>query len=265
MIDSTIESLVDAARREPPRVALVLGSGLGDLAERLTEAIAVPFGGIPGLFAPSVHGHSGRLLLGQWSGQRVLLFAGRSHFYEGHPWRSVVEPMRLVRQLGAKIVVLTNAVGGIRDDLGPGSLVALRDHFDWTRPCCWKHPGAGERPSPYAPRLLAALDRAARDLGFSLPTGVYGQVTGPCYETPAEVRALRIRGADIVGMSTSREIQVAHGLGLECAAISCVCNKAAGLSDGPIHHGEVLERAAAMRARLTELMEAFLRREPRTA
>ena len=102
------------------------------------------------------------------------------------------------------------------------------------------------------------LDQAARGLGFSLPTGVYAQVTGPCYETPAEVRALRIRGADVVGMSTSREIQVACDLGMECAAISCVCNKAAGLASGPIHHAEVLDRAAEMRTRLTELIEAFL-------
>ena len=256
-----METLVEAARRDPPRVALVLGSGLGDLAERLTDPIALPFGGIPGLSAPTVHGHSGRLLLGGWAGTRVLLFAGRLHFYEGHPWRSVFEPIHLIRRLGAKIVVLTNAVGGIRDDLGPGSLVALRDQFDWTRPYCWRQPGVGERPSPYSPRLLAVLTEAARGLGFALPTGVYAQVTGPCYETPAEVRALRTRGADVVGMSTAREIQVANDIGLECAAISCVCNKAAGLADGPIHHGEVLDRAADMRTRLTELIEAFLAAE----
>ena len=258
MIESDMSTLAEAALRDPPRVALVLGSGLGDLAERLTDAVAVPFGGIPGLAAPTVAGHSGRLLLGGWAGRRVLLFAGRLHFYEGHPWRSVVEPIHLMRRLGAKIVLLTNAVGGIRGDLGPGSLVALRDHFDWTRPNCWKRPGPGEQPSPYSPRLLKVLDQAARGLGFSLPTGVYAQVTGPCYETPAEVRALRIRGADVVGMSTSREIRVACDLGLECAAISCVCNKAAGLADGPIHHAEVLDRAAEMRTRLTELIEAFL-------
>src|SRR5262245_46140569 len=126
--------LLAAAQARPPEVALVLGSGLGDLATRLHDVRVVPFHEIPDLPAPSVHGHRGELLLGRWGNRTVLLFAGRVHYYEGHPWRSVLQPVRIARQLGVKTLILTNAVGGIRDDLGPGSLIAISDHIECTRP-----------------------------------------------------------------------------------------------------------------------------------
>lgn len=259
---SLFAEFLAAARERPPEVALVLGSGLGDLADRIQNPLAVPFHEIPDLPAPSVHGHRGQLLLGAWAGRQVLLFAGRVHYYEGHPWRSVIEPVRLAHQLGVKSLILTNAVGGIRDDLGPGSLVAVADHIECTRLNWWRLPGPGglgaPRPTPYSATLIAQVQKAASSRGEQLTTGIYAQVTGPSYETPAEVRALRSIGADVVGMSTAREIQVGHGMGLACAAISCVCNKASGLSDGPIHHGEVLDIAAKMRERLTAILEAYL-------
>jgi purine-nucleoside phosphorylase len=259
---SLFTDFLSAARERPPEVALVLGSGLGDLAERVHDALAVPFHEVPELPAPSVHGHRGQLLLGRWANRRVLLFAGRVHFYEGHPWRSVLQPVRIAHQLGVKTLILTNAVGGIRADLGPGSLVAVTDHIECTRPHWHRSAGPGDigapRPSPYSPLLIERLQAAAMERGENLSTGVYAQVTGPSYETPAEVRALRSCGADVVGMSTAREIQTGHDLGMECAAISCVCNKASGLSDGPIHHGEVLEIAARMRSRLTAILDGFL-------
>jgi purine-nucleoside phosphorylase len=140
--------------------------------------------------------------------------------------------------------------------------MALRDHLEWTRPYAWRHPGPGglgpARPSPYSPRLLALLGRAAEGLNLDLPQGVYAQVTGPCYETPAEVRALKAWGADAVGMSTAREIQAGVEAGLECAAVSCITNRAAGLSAEPLDHEEVLATAAAQSARLTELLERVL-------
>lgn len=259
---SSYSGFLAAAKANPPEVGLVLGSGLGDLADRLQSPLAVPFHDIPDLPAPSVHGHRGQLLLGGWGKRRVLLFAGRVHYYEGHAWRSVVQPVQLAHQLGVKTLILTNAVGGIRADLGPGSLVAITDHVEWTRPQWWKQPGPGglgdKRPSPYSASLIQDLLKAAERRGETLTTGVYAQVTGPSYETPAEVRALKSCGADIVGMSTGREIQVGHDLGLQCAAISCVCNKASGLSDGPIHHGEVLDIAAKMRQHLTSILDEYL-------
>jgi purine-nucleoside phosphorylase len=248
-------AFAEAARAARPDAALVLGSGLGSAA-RLSGACAVPFAEVPGLPAATVAGHRGCLALGEWGGRRVLVFEGRAHFYEGHPWRDVTAPVRAAAFLGARVLLLTNAAGGIRDDLGPGSLMAVRDHIEWTRPYCWRQPGS----SPYAPRLLDLLDEAAVAAGLALRRGVYAMVTGPCYETPAEVRALRAWGAHAVGMSTAREARAACDAGLECAAVSCVTNRAAGLGAGPLDHEEVLTAARAQSERLADLLEEFLRR-----
>jgi purine-nucleoside phosphorylase len=254
----TFTAFAGAARAAPPVATIVLGSGLGSAA-RLSGACAVPFAAVPGLPAATVAGHRGRLSLGEWAGRRVLVFEGRIHFYEGHPWRDVAAPVRAAALLGARVLLLTNAAGGIRDDLGPGSLMAVRDHIDWARPYCWRSPDP-PRPPPYAPRLLDLLDEAAGAAGVTLRRGVYAIVTGPCYETPAEIRALRAWGADAVGMSTAREAQAACDAGLECAAVSCITNRAAGLSAGPLGHEEVLTTARAHSERLAGLIEEFLRR-----
>jgi purine-nucleoside phosphorylase len=257
-------AFTEAARAARPGVALVLGSGLGLVARRLRLRCAVPFAEVPGLPAAGVAGHQGRLSLGDWAGRPVLVFEGRVHFYEGHAWRAVTAPARAAALLGAGTLLLTNAAGGIRDDLAPGSLMAIRDHVEWASPYCWRRPGPGAlgspRPSPYSPRLLGLLDQAAAATGTALPHGVYAMVTGPCYETPAEIRALRAWGADAVGMSTAREVEAACDDGLECAAVSCITNRAAGLGDGPLNHEEVLTNAAAQGERLTALLEEFLRR-----
>ena len=259
----TFAAIAERCRESPPLAVLVLGSGMGAVASRLQGAVAVPFGQVPGLPAASVAGHGGRLALGQWAGVRVLVYEGRLHFYEGHGWDVVTRPVRVAAELGARVALLTNAAGGIADALGPGSLMALRDHLEWTWPYWWRRPGpgglGGARPSPYSPRLLDLLASAAATLGFELPQGVYASVPGPCYETPAEIRALKAWGADAVGMSTAREIQAAADAGLECAAVSCITNRAAGLSAAPLSHAEVLATAAAASARLTDLVEAFLK------
>jgi purine-nucleoside phosphorylase len=257
---SRLEAL---AREAPPRVAVVLGSGMGAVAARLTAAASAGFAEVPGLSASSVAGHRGRLSLGDWARTRVLLFEGRLHHYEGYSWDEVVQPVRLARSLGAGILLLTNAAGGIRDALHPGSLMALTDHIEWTRPYCWRHPGPGmlgpPRPSPYSPRLLRLLAEAAGAVELVLHVGIYAAVTGPSYETPAEIRALRSCGADAVGMSTAREIQAGADAGMECAALSCITNRAAGLTAAPLDHKEVLTTAAAQGERLAGLLEAFLR------
>jgi purine-nucleoside phosphorylase len=163
--------------------------------------------------------------------------------------------VRVAADLGARALLLTNAAGGIRDDLVPGSLMAIRDHVEWTQPYCWRLP---TRPSPYAVRLLGLLERASAAAGVRLHQGVYAALTGPCYETPAEIRALRTWGADAVGMSTAREAQAACDLGMEVAAVSCVTNRAAGLSAAALDHHEVLATAAAQADRLAALLEALL-------
>jgi purine-nucleoside phosphorylase len=258
---TAFEDFFHQARQRPPQIALVLGSGLGGLAERIDTLASVPFMMVPGLEEPTVAGHKGTLRLGTWAKKSVLLFSGRLHFYEGHPWRRVMHPVHIAREMGVEILILTNATGGIRDDLVPGSLMLMEDHIEWTLPNYWRLPGPGglgpSRPSPYDAELRRLLQASAQALGFSLPSGIYAQVTGPCYETCAEIRALKSLGADAVGMSTAREIQVASDLGLRCAAISCITNRAAGLGDGKIHHGEVIANASAPCDRLALLLEHF--------
>jgi purine-nucleoside phosphorylase len=241
-----------------PRVVLILGSGLSDVADRLTDAIELPFASLPGMNASSVLGHRGVLLLGSWAGVPVLVFAGRLHYYEGHPWRNVLQPIQIAHELGASILVATNAAGGIRDDLQPSDLMAIRGHLDCTRPQWWRDHDAAcgvakataAPQAAYSARLLASLP---------LPTGVYAQLTGPSYETPAEIRALQSCGVDAVGMSTAREIEAAFKLGMECAAISCITNKAAGLGDGAIHHDEVTEMGRKVKDKLARLLETFIK------
>src|SRR5262249_23011736 len=153
----------------------------------------------------------------------------------GHSLERVLRPVHIAHELGAETLVVTNAAGGIHADLGPGDLMPIRDHIEWTRPYCWRTPA---RPSPYSPRLTALLCAAARGLRLKAAPGVYAQLTGPSYEAPAEIRALAAWGADAVGMSTAREVWAACDLRMECAGLSCITNKAAGLSAGPINHEE---------------------------
>ena len=255
---------VERAQALPPDVAIVLGSGMSGVVQRCRASLRLPFAEVPGLAATSVTGHTGCLTLGDWGSKRVLLFEGRLHYYEGHKWSSVTQPVQIAHFLGARILLLTNAAGGIHDRLDPGSLMAICDHLEWTRPQCWRQAGpgglGGSRPAPYSPRLLQLLTESARVLGFDLPGLIYAAVTGPCYETPAEIRALKVCGADAVGMSTAREIQAGYDLGMECAALSCITNRAAGLSAAPINHEEVLTMAAAQSKRLSDLLDGFLRR-----
>ncbi len=263
MITLSFAEFADEARASPLAAAFVLGSGLGPVVRRLANPVSVPFADVPGLPAAAVVGHTGRLTLGSWADRRVLVFEGRIHFYEGHSWDEVAIPVRTAHALGAPVLVLTNAAGGINEHLTPGSLMAIRDHIEWTRPNCWRFPGSGglspARQSPYASPLVQHLKQAALDGGLVLHEGVYAMVTGPCYETPAEIRALRAWGADAVGMSTAREIQTGLDLGMACAAISCITNAAAGLGGGTLNHQEVLATAAAQADRLAELLEGFLR------
>jgi purine-nucleoside phosphorylase len=243
------EHLQRRCQEQRPEVAVVLGSGMGPIADRIDREMSVPFGDIPGLPATSVHGHRGTVSLARWAGRRVLLFEGRIHFYEGHLWDVVTRPMHLAADLGVRVAILTNAAGGIRDDLGPGALMVLRNHVLWNRAFAYRY----QEVSPYSERLRALVRG-------TIPEGVYGAVTGPCYETPAEIRALRAAGVDAVGMSTAREAVAAASRGVEVAAISLITNKGAGLTAAPLNHAEVLDIATATAERLGDVLEAILPR-----
>jgi len=264
------DTFAAAVREHQPRVAVVLGSGLGAVPHRFDEIAAVPFGRVPGLVAPSVHGHSGTIAVGRCGGQPLIVFRGRLHFYEGHPWDQVAAPVRASAGWGVKVLLLTNAAGGIHDALGPGDLMVVRDHVNLQRPMTVGQVSNLSRlqdrletcptTSPYSPRLVQVLQGIERDRGRGLMAGVYAAVTGPCYETPAEIRGLKAMGADAVGMSTAWEARTAVGCGMEVAAISCITNKAAGLTCGILDHKEVLTNAARPAERLSELLEAFVAR-----
>lgn len=235
---SAFESIRAACAESPPRVAVVLGSGLAGAAADFVEAVGVDYAGVPGLASPTVSGHRGRLALGDWHGVRTLVCAGRVHFYEGHDAARVTRLVELAAELGVGKVILTNAAGGIHPDLEPGDLMAIRAHLTLLGPRDWADatPVAG----PYTPELV----KVSQSLG--LATGVYAALTGPTYETHAEIRMLRTLGCDAVGMSTAREASAAHARGLRVAAVSCVTNSAAGLVPGKLTHSEV--EATARRA-----------------
>jgi purine-nucleoside phosphorylase len=243
---------IDRCRETRPEVLVVLGSGVGILGDRITPLASVWFSDIPGLPSSTVAGHRGRWTLGLWAGRVVIVSEGRLHYYEGHPWEVAVRPIQLAAKLGVRVAVLTNAAGGIRNDLGPGSLMPIRDHLEWNRPNPWRQPRA---PSPYSTRLLNEMTEAAAAMGLPVSAGVYGAVTGPSYETPAEIRALRSAGADAVGMSTSREALAGVEAGLECVGVSLITNRAAGLTDERLSHDEVLAAGRASAGRLLDLIE----------
>ncbi|MBI3129884.1 MAG: purine-nucleoside phosphorylase [Acidobacteria bacterium] len=263
---ATAFELLEAKAPFIPELAIVLGSGLGALAaspEALTGR-AIPFAEL-GFPPQSVEGHSGQLIFCELEGRKVVLQAGRFHYYEGHPLATVTLPMRLYGRLGVKAVLLTNAAGALNPNHQVGDLMVLTDHINFTgqNPLIGPNPGPGPRfqdlSSAYDPALRATLHRAAKALGQTLQEGVYIGVTGPSYETPAEIRAFRAWGADAVGMSTVPEAIVARHEGMKVAGISCLCNMAAGILDQPLTHQEVLEAGQASAGRFEALVRRFIR------
>lgn len=251
--------LMEAAQARPPRHAIVLGSGLGMVAERIKSDVSLSFEFCPELAPTHVDGHLGRIMIGDWCGRRLLIFVGRNHHYEGHTWDIVLAPIRLAAKLGVRTVLLTNAAGGIRDDLAPGTLMMLSGHLNWT---VGRLTSATIQSHGYCPLLRNGLHKAASALGTSVTTGTYAAVTGPNYETPAEIRALRALDVHAVGMSTACEVEEAHRLDMKCLAISCITNRAAGLSNKPLSHQEVLENSGKQARRLADLLEEVLRLSP---
>lgn len=258
------DALRERAPGRTPRLGIVLGSGLGGLADLLEDAVAVPYGEIPGFPTSTVAGHAGRFLIGDLDGVTVACMQGRFHLYEGHPAASIKLPIRTFAALGVEALLLTNAAGSLRAEAGPGSLLLITDHlnFMWTNPLIGPNDDAwGERfvglEDAYDPELRARLGRIADGLGIRLHEGVYCSLLGPLFETPAEIRAYKVLGADAVGMSTVPEVIVARHAGLRVAAISAITNMAVGMSDVPIDHAQTLRGAEMAAANLTRLVRAF--------
>ena len=250
-----------------PRVGVVLGSGLGAVADAVQDAVVIGYDELPGFPVPSVGGHAGRAALGTIGGVRVAVLQGRAHGYEGGDPEGLRTPVRALRAAGAEVLVLTNAAGSLRPQVGPGSLMAITDHINLTGMNLLIGPNddaIGPRfPSlrdAYDPALLEALREAAAQTGVELAEGVYLAVSGPSFETPAEIRAYRTLGADAVGMSTVHETILARHCGLRVAAVSAISNLAEGMSDEPLSHEQTLEGARRAAEDLTRLLLDFIPR-----
>lgn len=248
-----------------PRVAVVLGSGLGEFADELEARVEISYGEMPGWPVSTALGHAGTLALGTIGGVPLVVMRGRAHLYEGFSAAEVAFGVRVLGRLGVRTIVLTNACGGVREDLVPGQLVLVSDHINLqgASPLIGPNdeslgPRFVDMSNAYDPGLRAAARDAAARLGFELPEGVYAAWLGPAFETPAEIRLTRTVGGDLVGMSTVPEVLAARHVGLRCLAISCVTNMAAGVQPEPIDHQKVLEIGALAQGRLTALLRELL-------
>ena len=263
-----LNALVDAVRARTalvPEVGIVLGSGLGGLADELDAAVSIPFAEMPGWRAATAPGHAGRLLLGHLGERPVVILQGRFHLYEGNDPGLVIQPVLLFRALGARVVVLTNAAGGLDPSFGPGTLMVMRDHINLTGRNPLVGPNAdelGERfpdmTEAWSPRLRRQLHAAGASEGVSLAEGVYVGLVGPTYETPAEVQMLAGLGGHAVGMSTVLECIAARWVGLEVCGVSLVTNAGAGYSGMPLTHEEVLAAGADAGPRLARVIRRFV-------
>jgi len=249
------------AGEQPPAYGLILGSGLGHLADTV-DGVAIDYADLPGFPHAGVSGHNPKLVIGDLEGQRVAIFGGRSHYYESGRGDAMRLPLEVLKELGAQQLILTNAAGSMHPNIDPGDLMLLSDHINFSG----LNPLIGEptdarfvsMTQAHDPDMRAALKAAAKALGIPLPEGVYAWYSGPSFETPAEIRAIRTLGADAVGMSTVPEVILARFLGLRVVAISTITNKAAGMSDENISHEHTKAMAPIGAQKLEQILRRFL-------
>lgn len=246
-------------------VAVVLGSGLGGFAEELSAATAIPYDEIPGFARATVEGHAGRLVVGKIGDSAVAAMQGRFHFYEGYSLEEVTFPIRVLKLLGVRTLILTNASGALNVEFTPGSLMVITDHINLmgVNPLIGPNderfgPRFPDLSNTYAPELQDVVLTEARAMGMQMWRGVYASLTGPSYETPAEVHMVRSLGADAVGMSTVPEAIVARHMGMQVVGISCITNLAAGVSDRPVDHSQVMATGEQVREEFTELLRRVI-------
>ncbi len=246
-------------------IGVILGSGLGDYAEALEDAVKLPYSEIPGFPRSTVAGHAGMWCCGTLYGKRVVMMQGRFHYYEGYGMKDVTLPVRVMQKIGVKTLIVTNAAGGVNLGYHPGELMVIGDIFSMTA----QNPLIGPNLDAFGPRfpdmscafdkeLRALAHECANEQGFALREGVYAQMTGPTYETPAEIRMLRTLGADAVGMSTVPEVIVARHGGMRVLGISCITNMAAGILDQPLNHAEVMETANRVKGQFRNLLDRII-------
>jgi purine-nucleoside phosphorylase len=248
-----------------PRIGLILGSGLGSYADQLANATRIDYANVPHVPRSHVDGHKGCLVLGERAGVSCIAMQGRVHMYEGHSAATVAFPARVMIALGARVLIVTNAAGGLNPSYKPGTLMLIRDHIDMLRDHALRGPN-DERVGPrfpdmtyaYAPELRALTKDVANTAGVELQEGVYVAMPGPTYETPTEVKMLQMLGADATGMSTVPEVVAARHMGARVIGISCITNSAAGITGQPLSHEEVTETAARVRQRFERLLDGIV-------
>ncbi len=251
---------------QKPVIAIILGSGLGDLANHIENSARVAYSQIPHFPVSTVKGHAGQLVIGELEGKVVLAMQGRFHYYEGYPMTDVTYPIRVMKQLGIKQLIVTNAAGAVNKSFEPGDLMLILDHLNLSgaNPLIGKNmDDFGVRfpdlSRAYSPALSQLTREIAKEEKIDLQEGVYAFFSGPTYETPAEVRMARILGADAVGMSTAPEVIVAVHSGIEVVGISCMTNMAAGILDQPLNHEEVVETSQLAKKKFTKLIRQLLK------
>ena len=248
-----------------PHACLICGSGWGEIVEGLSPVSSIPYEQIDGMGKTTVEGHKGNLWLAKPEGKEILIFQGRRHFYEGAGWGPVIFPVLLAHEMGIRSVVLTNAAGGISEDLAAGDLMVISDHLNFMG----SNPLIGEVPHPqiprfpdqskvYSPYLIDQIYQAAKAIGEDIKEGIYLALTGPTFETPAEIRAFAKLGADVVGMSTVPEAMVANGMSMKVAAISCISNLAAGRSIQALSHEDVQKTSEEVLPKMSSLLAHLL-------
>ncbi|MFX3625568.1 MAG: purine-nucleoside phosphorylase [Ectobacillus sp.] len=249
-----------------PAIGLILGSGLGVLADEIENAVKVPYSEIPNFLISTVEGHAGQLLFGTLEGVTVVAMQGRFHYYEGYDMQKVTFPVRVMKALGVEKLIVTNAAGGVNTSFEPGDLMIISDHinFTGTSPLIGPNdPALGVRfpdmSEAYCKQLRQTAKQAAERLGIKVREGVYVAMSGPTYETPAEVRMVRTLGGDAVGMSTVPEVIVARHSGLKVLGISCISNMAAGILDQPLHHEEVIETTERVKVNFLSLVKEIIK------
>ncbi|HXI31955.1 MAG TPA: purine-nucleoside phosphorylase [Vicinamibacterales bacterium] len=263
-----VTEAADAIRAQvpaTPQIGIVLGSGLGDFARSLTNAVTMPYGDLPHWPVSRVIGHDGTLVVGKTGGRTIAALAGRCHAYEGHDMATVTFAVRALGLIGVKTIILTNAAGGVNTGFSQGALMVIDDHINLmgANPLVGANedrfgPRFPDMTEVYSPRLRAIADRAGKAINLLLPHGIYVGLLGPSYETPAEIRYLRTIGADAVGMSTVPEAIVARHMKMEVLGISCITNMAAGVLPQPLNHDEVMETARRIRGQFIALLEGII-------
>lgn len=263
MYTETVDFLNEAGIAKPS-IGLVLGSGLGDLAKEIENAVIIPYKNIPNFPLSTVEGHEGSLIYGDLAGKKVIALQGRFHFYEGYDIQTVTYPIRIFNELGVKHLIVTNAAGGVNQRFKPGDLMIITDHINLNgiNPLIGENnkehgPRFVDMSQPYSKKACTILKAIAATEGYKLKTGVYYWMTGPSYETKAEINAIRTLGGDAVGMSTVPEVVVANHCGMEVVGISCITNLAAGMQ-AELNHEEVVETSSKVNERFKNLIKEYL-------